>query len=203
MGVGKTVTSVAGLCPVPNQPITEIALYSGDNALVSRRGAPAAVMVALPRSSVGDNGEDDLRSLRPMAAAGSRSNLPGMDCEMVQEKVAVVSAVASETGFDPTAFSRLGVAAARDGVRQSSGTEAGKLLPGNPLLMRTMRPGLARGRGHGAIGIGTRHLYARALTYSARKTPYGKTFEVGTAARSCRAGGCAPSPWADVIVLHS
>jgi hypothetical protein len=41
----QPVASVAGLCPVTNQPIPEIALYSGDNALVSVRGTPAAVMV--------------------------------------------------------------------------------------------------------------------------------------------------------------
>jgi hypothetical protein len=148
-----------------------------------------------------------------MAATRSRSNLPGMDCDIVQEKVAAVSAIAGQTGFDPTAFTRPGVAGARDGVRESRGTEAGKLLSGNPLLTRTMpanlatktvhqlgykakegRSGLARGRGHGAIGTGTGHLCARTLTYSARKTPYDKPFEVGTSARSCRAGGCAASP---------
>jgi len=145
----------------------------------------------LSRSSVSDNGEDDLRSLRPMAAAWSRSNLPGMDCDMVQEKVAAVSAVASVTGFDPTAFSGLGVAGARE-ARPSSGVQAGKLLSGNPLRHRTIRSGLARG--HGVIGIGTRHLCARTLTYSARKTLYDNTFEIGTSARSCRAGGCAASP---------
>jgi hypothetical protein len=136
-----------------------------------------------------------------------------MDCDIVQEKVAAVSAVASETGFELTAFSRQGVAGARDGVRQSSGTEAGKLLSGNPLLMRTMpaylatktvhqlgykakdgRSGLAHGRGHGAIGTGTGHLCAPTLTYSVRKTPYDTTLEVGASARSCRAGGCAASP---------
>jgi len=45
-GFSKTVATVAGLCPVPNQPIPEIALYSGDNTLGSGRDAPAAVMVA-------------------------------------------------------------------------------------------------------------------------------------------------------------
>jgi len=122
---------------------------------------------------------------------------------MVQEKVAAVSAVASETGFDPTAFSRLRVAGNRDGVRQSSG--------------------LARGHGPGAIGIGTRHLCARTLTCSARKTSYDKTSRgVGRSARSCRAGGWGvsgagstfemtnefageqrPVLIADFIVLHS
>ncbi len=140
---------------------------------------------------------------------------------MVQQKVAAVRAVASETGCDPSALSRLGVAGARDRVRQSSGTES------LGYKAKVERSGLTRGRGHGAIGTRTVHLCARKLTYAVRKTTYDKTFEVGTSIRSCRAAGFATSPYmtsdaesmfemsnkiagdqrpariADVIVLHS
>jgi len=156
-----------------------------------------------------------------MAAPRSRSNLPGMDCDMVQERVAAVRAAASETGCDPVTRARLGVAGARDGVWQSSGTES------LGYTAKVERSGLTPGRGHGAIGTRTGHLGGRALTYAARKTLHDKTFEVGTRIRSCRAGGFAtsanmtfdaelmfemtnkiagdqrPARIADVIVLHS